>query len=43
MGATSEACNRKKDPKKRPECYDKANQKHAKCRRDCEKKFKPKK
>jgi dsDNA-specific endonuclease/ATPase MutS2 len=37
-----EACNRKKDRKKRPECYNKANQKHAKCRRECEKKFPPK-
>ena len=38
-GRDIEACKRKKDPKKRSECYDKANQKNARCRRDCEKKY----
>lgn len=41
-GRDIEACNRKKDKKKRPECYAKANEKHAQCKRDCEKKYKPK-
>jgi hypothetical protein len=41
-GRDIEACSRLKDPKKRPACYDAANQKHAQCKRDCEKKYKPK-
>jgi len=42
-GRDMEACSRKKDPKKRPACYEKANRKNADCRHDCEKKFPPKK
>jgi hypothetical protein len=40
LGRDIEACTRKRDPTKRPACYDQANQKHAKCRRDCDKKYK---
>jgi hypothetical protein len=39
-GRDIEACSRKKDKKKREACYAKANDKHATCKRDCEKKFK---
>jgi hypothetical protein len=39
-GRDIESCRRMKDPTKRSECYDRANQTHAKCRRDCEKKYK---
>lgn len=39
-GRDIEACSRLRDPTKRPACYDKANQKHATCKRDCEKKYK---
>lgn len=41
-GREIEACSRKKDRKKREACYAKANDKNAKCKRDCEKRFKPK-
>lgn len=39
-GRDIEACSRKRDKKKKEACYAKANDKHANCKRDCEKKFK---
>jgi hypothetical protein len=39
-GRDDEACKRLKDPGERAECYSRANDKAATCRRNCEKKYK---
>ena len=38
-GREIEACSRKRDKKKREACYAKANERNARCRRDCAKKY----
>ncbi|MEZ4294563.1 MAG: hypothetical protein R3B70_06280 [Polyangiaceae bacterium] len=38
-GGRIEACSRKRDPGERGRCYEEANARRARCRRDCEKKY----
>jgi hypothetical protein len=38
-GREDEACSRKKDPIKRKQCFAEANDKYAKCKRECHKKY----
>lgn len=41
-GREDEACARKRDPIKRKQCFSEAMRKYVECKRECEKKHKPK-